>query len=315
MKKKRKKVTNRKKFFIIAGCYAAVFIITCITTAATLAWFNGSTYATNTIYMGGPVYLYFGDSDDNETSKTNNLYLETPPGWDYLYPGMNLNLKARAVIQGAKFENVNEQGDQTIVYATGAILRARVHIEVLPPEYSTVGEEEENRITQDIYRNIWSQVKAKAVKNVDGRNDGVWVIDDDYNYTTENLEEDHFFYYVLPGQNFADSGKYTLLEVGGSDENASVGFLDNAVITLSGKQLTNDHADCRITFTIVFHALQAFLPFMQNEIGQDYPGDTSNRAPVILPSDVGTPKPLTIENSRFFFNDAFDDIYEGNGIY
>jgi hypothetical protein len=44
-----------------------VFLITCITTAATLAWFNSGTFADDKIYMGGPVYLYFGDTNNKET--------------------------------------------------------------------------------------------------------------------------------------------------------------------------------------------------------------------------------------------------------
>ena len=40
MKKKKKVSKNKRKFFIILSCYIAVFIITCITTVATLAWFN-----------------------------------------------------------------------------------------------------------------------------------------------------------------------------------------------------------------------------------------------------------------------------------
>ena len=311
MKKRKKKVTkNRKKFFIIAGCYIAVFIITCLTTVATLAWFNGGTFAKNTLYLGGPVYLYFGDTDDNNVE--NNLVLKTPVGWNYLYPGMNIQLQARAILQGAKFENtVPETGEQTIVYSTGAILRARVMIRIFPPEDVNYSPELLAKITNDIYQNIWLQVKAKAVNNVDSRNEGVWVLDNDYNYSDSELEEDHFFYYVEPGQNgVEDSGKYQLLEVGGTEENVSVGFLDQAVITLSGKELTNDHADCQIQFTIIFHALQAFLPYTYDEIDDTYTGSDPNHGSIVLPSDVGTPKDLTIENSRFYFADAFDDIYD-----
>ena len=314
MKKKKKKVTkNRKKFFIILSCYIAVFIITCLTTVATLAWFNGGTFASNTLYLGGPVYLYFGDTNDKETSKENNLVLTTPPGWNYLYPGMNIQLQARAVVQGAKFTNEDIDNGTLTVTSTGAILRARVMIKVLPPEGSTLTEEEVTRITQDIYRNIWRQVKAKALNNTDNRNEGVWIFDSDYDYNGSGLEEDHFFYYVKDDQTKTNSGDYELLEVGGSTSNVSIGFLDNAVLTLSGKELTNDHADCRIQFTIVFHGLQAFLPYTQDEIGKDYLGDKTDRSPTILLSDVGTPKPLTVSNSRKYFKESFEDIYDTPG--
>lgn len=316
MKKKKKKVTkNRKKFFIILGCYIGVFIITCITTAATLAWFHSSTFANNTVYLGGPVYLYFGDTNDKETSKENNLVLTTPPGWNYLYPGMNINLQARAVVQGAQFEHTEVTGDTTTVVATGAILRARVMIKVLPPEDSDLNAEQIAVITQDIYRNIWIQVKAKALSNPDDRNEGVWIFDDSYNYTETGLEEDHFFYYAKAGQTVQNSGQYELQEVSGGTENKSVGFLDNAVITLSGKELTNDHADCRIQFTIIFHGLQAFLPFTMDDVGKPYPNATDGR--IVVLGDVGDPKPLTVENSRRYFYESFEDIYgdDVGGIY
>ena len=92
--------------------------------------------------------------------------------------------------------------------------------------------------------------------------------------------------------------------------NVSVGFLDNAVITLSGKELTNIHADCELQFTIVFHALQAFLPYENEDIGSPYLGDTTDRSPTVIFSDVGMPKPLTIENSRDYFKEAFSSIYD-----
>ena len=312
MKKKKKKINkNRKKFFIILTCYIAVFIITCVTTAATLAWFNGGTFADNTIYMGGPVYLYFGDTNDRETSKENNLVVTTPPGWDYLYPGMNIQLQARAIVQGAKFDH-EYAGNQTTVYSTGAVLRARVMINVLPPEDSDLTPEQNAIITQDIYKSLWRQIKYKALTNSDDRNEGVWIFDDDYEYSDSGLEEDHFFYYVKPSQDFEDSGKYELLDVGGTDQDAYIGFLDQAVLTLSGVELDNDHADCRITFTIVFHGLQAFFPYTVEDIGTPYPNAGADRSPSVTLDDVGTPKPMTVENSRKFFYESFDDIYEGD---
>ncbi len=319
MRKKKKKVSkNRKKFFIILGCYIAVFLITCIVTASTLAWFSSSTWSSNTIYMGGPVYIYFSDSTgEKETSKANSLTVETPEGWDYLYPGMNIRFGSRAVVQGAEFVNTKENGDTTIVYTTGAILRARVTMVVTDPNNNTT-----SQVSQDIYRNLWSQIKAKVNSSVDTRNEGVWVMDDDWDYISQSAidsnnpdtseEEDHFFYYVKKDQSFTDSGDYELLQVGGTKDTISVGFLDKVVLTLDGAGLTNIHADCQITFTIIFHAFQAFLPYESVDIGTPY-HDTSDssRSPNVIFSDVGTPKPLTIKNSRRFFRAGFKDIYDG----
>lgn len=318
MKKNRKKNTKkRKKFFIILSCYIAVFVITCLATTSTLAWFSGSTFSKGTVYLGGPVYLYFGDSEGNKTSQEDQLTLIAPPGWQKLYPGMNIQFKARAILQGtSKVDVVDETGVETTIYATGAILRARIMIEVLPPENANYDEETIARITQGLYDNVWVQMKAKAVSNTDSGNKGVWIFDKDYNYTETGLEEDHFFYYVMPNQTgITNSGKYTLIEVGGSNLDDSVGFLDNAVITLSGIRFENEHAECKIKFTIIFHALQAYLPILPSEVNQAYPGDTSGR--IIQNYEVGDPKPLTVENSRLYFSQAFDDIYGDteSGIY
>ena len=309
MKAKKKKVSkSKKKFFIILSCYVAVFLITCIVTASTLAWFHSSTWSDETIYLGGPVYLYFSDSSGvTETSKEGNLKLTTPPNWDYLYPGMNLHLGARAVVQGAKFENVKDNGDTTTVYSTGAILRARVMITVKDPYGNYT-----SQVCNDIYNNLWAQIKYKAITLNDVRNEGVWVMDDDYDYSTSGKEEDHFFYYVAKNQTFEDSKDYTLVSVGGGEENVSVGFLDDAVLTISGVQFTNIHADCEITFTIIFHGLQAYLPYTADDLGSSYLGDTTDRSPVVILSDIGTPKPLTIGNSRSYYREAFKAIYGGN---
>ena len=313
MKKKKKVSKNKRKFFIILSCYVAVFIITCITTVATLAWFNSSTWSSEVLYMGGPVYLYFSDSSGvKETSKAGNLSMSTPPGWDYLYPGMNLHLGARAVVQGAEFKRVDND-KTTVYYMTGAILRARVMITVVDPDGHF------SQVAKEVYDNVWAQVKARLKDEIAG-NEGEWVFDKDYNYKTyaegeTAQEEDHFFYYVKKNQTFSDAGKYELLDVGGTKDNVSVGFLDDAVLTLSGKELTNIHAECVITFTIVFHGLQAFLPYTNDDIGTNYQGDTTGRSPLVLLSDVGDPKPLTVENSRGYFREAFSDIYGPNDIY
>lgn len=318
MKKKKKKVSkNKKKFFIILGCYVAVFLITCIVTASTLAWFSGSAWSTNTVYMGGPVYIYFSDSSgEKETSKAGSLTVDTPKGWNYLYPGMNIRFGSRAVVQGAEFTHEKENGEIKKVYTTGAILRARVSMTITDPYDNT-----DSPVCQDIYRNLWNQIKNKVATNEDTRNEGVWVMDDDWNYITQSeindtspdtsQDEDHFFYYVKKNQTFTNSGDYELVEVGGTKDTVSVGFLDKAVLTLDGKGLQNEHADCIITITIIFHAFQAFLPYEMSDIGTPY-HDTSDssRSPTVIFSDVGLPKPLTIGNSRRFFRAGFKDIYK-----
>lgn len=253
--------------------------------------------------MGGPVYLYFSDdSGVQQTSGENKLVTETPEDWDYLYPGMNIHFEAKAVLQGHKWINEKPSGEEVEVITTGAILRARIMLEVFEPDGST-----NTSITRDIYSWIWPQLKAKATADKT-TNTGMWVFDEIDEVTPEN----NYFYYVNQDQTYANSGDYYLTEIGGVETNEAVGFLNNAVITLPGVTLTNEHADCRIKFTIVFHGLQGFIPYEEEDLGTPYLGDISNGRPnVVVENDLGMPKPLTVENSRRVFEEAFSALYPG----
>jgi hypothetical protein len=98
------------------------------------------------------------------------------------------------------------------------------------------------------------------------------------------------------------SGEFELIEVGGHAENESVAFLNNSVIQLPPVELTNLHAECRITFIIVFEAVQAFFPFEEVDLGKPYPGDNTGR--LVTTHDLGLGKPLTVENSRKLFEES-----------
>lgn len=311
MKKKKGKVTKKKKkFFIIAGCYLAVFLITSIVTLSTLAWFNSSTHASNVLYMGGPVYIHFGDDEQKKTSGSEQLVVNMPPSWTKLYPGMNIEFEARAIIEGASWEKEVPVDKTVTIVTTGAILRARVMMTITDPSGSVIypnssdGSADDPNIVnvaRDIYNWIWPQLKEKAIN--DDSEVGKWVFDGDQH----TFPEDNYYYYVMKGQTVDSAGKHVLQEVGGVATNVSVGFLNKAVVTLPGVPLTNDHSDCRIKFTVVFHALQAFLPYTEDEIGETYLNDDSGRE--VDRDDVGMPKPLTIENSRDYFAEAFTPIY------
>lgn len=315
-KKKKKKLTSgRKKFFIIASCYVAVFLVTAILTATTLSWFTGSTWSTEMLYMGGPVYIYFSDdSGVKNTSGENQLVMTLPPKWDKLYPGMNIKLEAKAVIEGGSWEKEKYNGETIEIITTGAILRAKVLVEVTTPRGTKYPNEdssaEDIQIAQSLYDNLWPQLQAKAQSSDDGY--GKWVFD---YQNTEKMEE-NYFYYVLNNQTTpsnpltANVSNYNLAEVGGVKDNVAVGFLNDAVVTLSGLSFVNEHADCDIKFTIVFHALQAFLPYEDEDIGEPYQGSTVGRSDKVIESDVGLAKPLTIGNSRRVFAEAFSVIYD-----
>ena len=173
MNGKKRKSTKKKKFFILIACYLAIFVITSALTLATLSWFSGSTWSSNTVYMGGPVYIKFTDNAENETSGTNKLVLNLPEGWDRLYPGMNIQIEAKAVIQGAKFENKKDNGDELIVYTTGAILRAKVMLTVTDPMgYSNLnphpsteeGYSDKNDIIADVTNGYGHNYKSQQIQ-------------------------------------------------------------------------------------------------------------------------------------------------------
>ncbi len=296
-KKKRKKKLNKKKkkFFIILSCYVATFLITSLVTVSTLAWFGGSTWQDEVVYMGGPVYIYFSDdTTTNITSGKGELVSHLPTGWERLYPGMNINFEAQAVFVGHTFDNTTTEGDLWQQYTTGGVLRARIKLEVFDP--NTGGNSE---VAQEIYDWIWPQLQSEAILHP-GIN-GSWVFDQ-LNFTTA---EQNWFYYVAPNQtDVEDYTKLILQEVGGHPYNEAVDFLNGAVIQLPGMELTNAHADCDLTFTIVFEAVQAYFPYEMEDIGTPYQGDTTGRSPVVTIDDVGLGKPLNLENSRKIFNEA-----------
>lgn len=283
-KKSKKKLTKKKKkFFIIASCYVAIFLITSVVTATTLSWFSGSTWQSDILYMGGPVYIEFNDDTGNKTSGANQLKTETPPGWTKLYPGMNISFEARAVIEGREFTKPVTNGEYITYTTTGAVLRAKIRLTVTDPSGSTT-----SSVAMDIYNSLWSQLKYNALN--DTSNDGVWIFDV---LDSNANEEDNYFYYCVKDQEgISDTGDYLLKEVGGKKDNDSIGFLNNSVVQLPSIDLKNEHADCTLTFVIVFEAVQAYFSVYDED---DLPaGDPL----------VGHEKTLNIANSRIVFKES-----------
>lgn len=69
----------------------------------------------------------------------------------------------------------------------------------------------------------------------------------------------------------------------------------NGTFALPGDALTNVFANAKLSFTVSFQALQAFLPYTQDIDNIDY------TSPLL-----GTGKPLTIESAIPIYNEAFD---------
>jgi hypothetical protein len=296
-KKKKKKLTKKKKkFFIIVSCYIATFLITSLVTLSTLAWFNGSEWQDDSVYMGGPVYIYFSDNTEtNITSGAGSLVSHLPATWERIYPGMNIVFEAKAVFQGHEFTNTDTTGEEFNQYTSTGVLRARIKIEVTDPRTNGPSAE-----TQEIYDWIWPQFVEQAAENTGG--EGIWVFDE----INMNRQENNYFYYCVNNQTGITDHKNLILgEIGGKAYDEAVSFLDKAIIQFPGMELTNAHADCEITFTIVFEAVQAFFPYEMSEVGIElYQGDTTGRDIYVTIDDVGMGKPLTLGNSRKLFNEA-----------
>ena len=293
-KKKKKLSKGKKKFFIIASCYIATFLITSFLTVSTLAWFSGSTWQDEAVYMGGPVYIYFSDNTEtNVTSGAGTLVSHLPASWNKIYPGMNIIFEAKAVFQGHTFDNTTTTGEDWHQYTSTAVLRARIKIDVYDPRTGGT-----SSVAQDIYDWLWPQFRDSAVE--DETTTGIWVFDE----VNMGKQENNYFYYVVKDQT-AGHDQLLLNEVGGQAYNVAVDFLNEAVIQFPGLELTNAHADCDITFTIVFEALQAFFPYEQAEVGVAlFQGDTTGRDIYVTQEDVGLGKPLTLGNSRKLFSES-----------
>ncbi|MDY5677001.1 MAG: hypothetical protein SPK63_04350, partial [Eubacteriales bacterium] len=56
-KKKKAKKGLKKRIGLIAIGGLSLVLTICLSVGATLAWFAGSTWSSNQLYMGGPVYV------------------------------------------------------------------------------------------------------------------------------------------------------------------------------------------------------------------------------------------------------------------
>ena len=77
----------------------------------------------------------------------------------------------------------------------------------------------------------------------------------------------------------------------------------NGTFALPGDALTNVFANAKLSFTVSFQALQAFLPYTADIDNMDYTNPL-----------LGTGKPLTIESAIPIFNEAFDYQETGGTI-
>lgn len=306
MKKKRKKLNKKKKkFFIWVSCYLAVFLITSLLTLSTMSWFSGSEWTDGEMYMGGPVYIDFVDDKGIKTSGADKLTTETPPGWEKLYPGMNIHFEAKAVLN-----NKSRPSSRPLMSVSTAVLRAKVMLEIIDNQGNSSNDidqtsdpEAYGRIMY-LYNSLWIQLKAKAIqKEANNPDPGYWIFldrgteqtlvesPDEKNQIINKKEEECFFYYVNATtynsykQGYLSKIDCIMEEVGLTEATNAVGFLNDAVVTVPPLAITNEYSECTVKFTIVFHALQAFF------------GHNDDNTEIVLSVENGYPR----------FNEAADE--------
>lgn len=255
--------------------------------------------------MGGPVYIDFVDDKGIKTSGADKLTTETPPGWEKLYPGMNIHFEAKAVLN-----NKSRPSSRPLMSVSTAVLRARVMIEIIDRlghssnDIDKTSDPEAYSRLAYLYNSLWQQLKAKAVLKEAGNTDpGYWIylekqveLDLESNPLEQSKiidkkEEECFFYYISPSSyNLYKQGTLAkkncvMEEVGLTEATNAVGFLNDAVVTVPPLAITNDYSECTIKFTIVFQALQAFFGH----------------------NDDNTEIPLTVEYGYPRFNEAVSE--------
>lgn len=300
MMKSGKKRLNKKKafrkkqmFFIIVTAYITIFMITI---GITLSWFGGSTWQDKALYMGGPVYMDFVNNNGQKTSGTGALVMDLPENWTELYPGMNLNIEASALLIGTQWEHIDGE-NQTIVKSTQSILRTRILVESRDPEGNVT------ELSKTIAQPILSALQEYSEGEVLTGNTGKWLLDES--------DGKGYFYYVASDFDGTDLGK-ALMEVSGKEsEDAVVHFLENATVTLPWA-LENDCSGYTLKITIVFQALQAFIPYLDSDVGVTQYHDGTR---LVQESDRGTARPLLVNTAKPIFESAFSELYDDGDGY
>lgn len=268
MEKQQKKLSKKKKFLILSICYIATFIIT---VSVSIAWFASGDWSNNSIYMGGPVYIALADFD-GVTSGSGNLNVDIAE--DYLYPGANLLFQTRVKLIGTQTTVTKDNGDTLTIRNVSALIRAKLNI-------SIVGLDEEK--TTNLYNSFWTPLKTAIETAGIGDNTGRWYFYDD--------GEGYFYYMVDNDRASVDTDLMQF--VGGTGQDEYIEFLNNVIVNLTGEPFTNEYADCTVQFRVNVHAIQAFLPWSEDDPGFD---------PLV--NTVGVEKPFTIENAKIIFNDC-----------
>lgn len=169
MEKTKKSKKFRKKIGYLAVLAISFGLVVFMSVGATLAWFAGSDWADNTMYMGGPVYISmygednsgrkltsgFGNLEvsaatDSRTTGITSLAGDTENDKKVLLPGQRMEIHAVARLKSSVYETsyrraTNAGGLQNgtegeLSRSTNALLRARFALDVKFDSDTAVGE-------------------------------------------------------------------------------------------------------------------------------------------------------------------------------
>lgn len=169
MEKTKKSKKFRKKIGYLAVLAISFGLVVFMSVGATLAWFAGSDWADNTMYMGGPVYIsMYGEDNSGRklTSGFGNLEVSAASGsrttgitsiagddandMKVLLPGQRMEIHAVARLKSSAYETSyrraeNESGLQNgtkgeLSRSTNALLRARFALNVQFDSDTAIGE-------------------------------------------------------------------------------------------------------------------------------------------------------------------------------
>ena len=169
MEKTKKSKKFRKKIGYLAILAISFGLVVFMSFGATLAWFAGSDWADNTMYMGGPVYISmygednsgrkltsgFGNLEvsaatDSRTTGITSLTGDEENDKKVLLPGQRMEIHAVARLKSSAYETSyrraeNESGLQNgtkgeLSRSTNALLRARFALDVKFDSDTAIGE-------------------------------------------------------------------------------------------------------------------------------------------------------------------------------
>lgn len=169
MEKTKKSKKFRKKIGYLAVLAISFGLVVFMSVGATLAWFAGSDWADNTMYMGGPVYISmygedntgrkltsgFGNLEvsaatDSRTTGITSLTGDEENDKKVLLPGQRMEIHAVARLKSSAYETSYRRATNTgglqngtegeLSRSTNALLRARFALDVKFDSDTAVGE-------------------------------------------------------------------------------------------------------------------------------------------------------------------------------